>query len=519
MFYSEQRHLQESLKTYLTVLKPILKKLNFTTKNLHIEDLCQMYLNLVQLTATTVHSLRAYFCGTISCLEILLLVHSREVIAAYRRYVHRMCDILAQPGGFAAINELHACQNSEKLFEAPLKRVWRNIELIMEIRKGERAEAYLTFLSDRLTAWERFKSDKDVAIEQARKTCKFWESAGKSLTTRLLVDDRRLLLDSKAVPLKWPSSGRFATHWWMLFNDVFCRSSGVTAELHVYPLKTLWVTQSRGAIRVVTPEETFILNDPTKEWFTALAAGVRRSLDRSPGLSMPSHRNASYTFSDKHPKYARAKYFGRWQDGQMHGMGHLEFADGRVFNGQIVLGEISGFGRMFTPNVGIYAGEFVAGKYHGSGVLEMKDQTTYEGHFRDGVFSGHGILRTVGYTYIGDFVNGMKCGYGVLDDAFGGDKYMGMFVDARRSGFGMCVTMDGNHFEGIFVADALAGEGVAVFKDGSYYEGELNVEGPIGKGTMFMPTMEIQSEVSLLIGKNLKFVVNDLEYLTDDRTR
>lgn len=499
--HSEQRHLQESLRTYLTVLKPILKKLNFTTKNPHIEDLCQLYLNLVHISAATVRSLRAYFRGRIGCLELLLLVNSREIIAAHRRYTQRFCDILAQPGGFRVINELQSCQNSEKLFEAPLKRVWKNIELIGELRTTEQSEVYQAFLNDRLTAWERFKIEKDLAIDQARNTCRFWEVAGKSLTNRLYVADRRLVLESKTVPLKWPSGGRFASHWWMLFNDVFCRSSGVSGELHVYPLKTLWVTQCRGSMRVVTPEETFMLTEQTSElkqqWFAALAAGVRRSLDRPPGLNMPSHRNASYTFGDRHTKYAKAKYFGRWLEGQMHGMGHLEFADGRVFNGQMVSSEISGFGRMFTPGIGIYAGEFVAGKYHGFGRLEMKGHRTYEGHFRDGLFCGHGVMRTDGYTYIGEFANGMKCGYGVLDDAFGGDKYMGMFVDERRAGFGVSITMDGNYFEGIFVADTLAGEGVAVFENGSYYEGEMTMTGPNGKGTMFLPALEVKSEVSI----------------------
>lgn len=46
----------------------------------------------------------------------------------------------------------------------------------------------------------------------------------------------------------------------------------------------------------------------------------------------------------------------------------------------------------------------------------------YEGHFKDGVAHGHGLqkqghfMASVASVYIGEWVNGVKQGYGVMDD-------------------------------------------------------------------------------------------------------
>jgi hypothetical protein len=53
----------------------------------------------------------------------------------------------------------------------------------------------------------------------------------------------------------------------------------------------------------------------------------------------------------------------------------------------------------------------------------------YEGHFKDGVAHGHGLqkqghfMASVASVYIGEWANGVKQGYGVMDDIV-----TGMFV-------------------------------------------------------------------------------------------
>lgn len=93
---------------------------------------------------------------------------------------------------------------------------------------------------------------------------------------------------------------------------------------------------------------------------------------------------------------------------------------------------------------------------------------------------------------------GAQNGYGVLDNSQTGEKYMGMFVDNKRSGHGFCITVDGQYFEGIFADDELCGAGVAVFTDGSYYEGDLTMNGPNGRGTLYLPGDAVRNEVSII---------------------
>ena len=38
-------------------------------------------------------------------------------------------------------------------------------------------------------------------------------------------------------------------------------------------------------------------------------------------------------------------------------------------------------------------------------------------------------------------MNGVKSGYGVLDETIGGNKYLGMFHDSKKHGFGVYISM------------------------------------------------------------------------------
>lgn len=522
-----------------------------------VEALCDGHQQLVRLAANSVRSMHAHFRGQLPAAELPALRHSAAHISAHRRYTRRLADLLAMP---AALNGqadgflhgfLHGTADAAAKSDAfdaggshdgvdtvemlcrPLRRADQVVELLSTLMLSNDAPAAeplnascsstTSVLAERRQAWERCKADTDRAIDRALATGTLWQLAGRTLTGWLYRRDRRLVLDSKEAPLKWPAGGRFVTHWWMLFDDVLCRSSGLTAsELHVYRLETVWADRgdeplpSASAahplkspagtavtvLRVRTPEETFDLLEPTKgtavepRWLLALQSAIRRRLRRGQPAALAAsaanhhRRQAAHTFGERHARYARAKYFGGWLAGRMHGLGQLELVDGTVYNGQFADGELCGYGRMFTPGVGVYVGDFVAGRYHGRGVLEQRSgrASKYAGHFRGGLYDGHGVLQTDQYTYVGEFRAGRKSGYGVLDDAVAGDKYMGTFAEDKRSGAGVLITMEGGYFEGGFVEDRLCGEGVAMLADGVWYEGEMTAWGPSGKGSLCVPT-------------------------------
>lgn len=74
---------------------------------------------------------------------------------------------------------------------------------------------------------------------------------------------------------------------------------------------------------------------------------------------------------------------------------------------------------------------------------------------------GHGIRKQGDFTssnatiYTGEWFNGVKQGYGVMDDIGKGEKYLGTWSDNKKNGCGLIVTLDGIYYEGLFMQDVL----------------------------------------------------------------
>lgn len=110
------------------------------------------------------------------------------------------------------------------------------------------------------------------------------------------------------------------------------------------------------------------------KWFQFIEQHIKCSLGESAlNKNILACRFTAYTFSEKHKIYAKCKYIGGWYCGKMHGLGHLEYPDGRTFTGQFDMGAINGIGRFVVPNVSCYEGHFLNGKYDGCGNLEVQN--------------------------------------------------------------------------------------------------------------------------------------------------
>lgn len=524
---NEQNLLQSLLEMNTDIVRPFIKKIYSINHSQAYDQLFLHFTTIINLVALNIRSVLDYYQLRINCLEIVMINNCIEMCTALKHYLRVFCDITCI-NGFNTINLLSGRPNrgsrevlraldTKKSFYRPFDRLHSYVGLIEELLAIETNESTKLVLEDRKCSWEKLINEKNIAIEASEKTIEFWNTIGKNLVTTFQMPERRILLDSRNISLKTVNSGRFSSNWFILFSDMLCYHSGT---VQIYPLRTLWIESiadsdvRKNSLKLISPEETLIVITKTHEdklqWLESIENSIRICLGKSSTAKVPQYRNASYTFSDKHPKYPGAKYFGRWFSGQMQGVGHLEFADGKVYNGQMWKGQMQGFGRMFTPNLGIYEGNFESGKFHGFGVLEMKNKGCYEGNFKDGQYFGHGIMRCDSYTYIGEFRNNVKTGYGVLDETNSGDKYMGMFVDNKKNGFGICITMDGNYFTGLFVNDSLYGDGMAILANGSYYEGDLTMIGPNGKGSFYVPLeeepgeeYEIENNVPLMRGNIL----------------
>ncbi|PNF38029.1 hypothetical protein B7P43_G02377 [Cryptotermes secundus] len=283
-----------------------------------------------------------------------------------------------------------------------------------------------------------------------------------------------------------------------LGTDVFVHVSGGNQNVH--PLTTVWVDAIQdtdtvqNAIQLTMPEETLVVHTPTPhakmEWFQSLQGAIKKSLQKNHSHVPPAVRTAKYVFT-KHHLYKDAKYTGRWYSGKLQGPGKLEWPDGKVYVGQFQNSQMNGIGRMENPGISTYEGQWKDGQQDGYGIMKYTNGDVYEGHFKDGVAHGHGLqkqghfMASVASVYIGEWVNGVKQGYGVMDDIVTGEKYLGYWSNNMKHGCGLIVTLDGIYYEGVFTQDVLTGHGIMVFEDGTHYEGEFRAAGVFsGKGTL-----------------------------------
>ncbi|XP_052757842.1 LOW QUALITY PROTEIN: alsin [Galleria mellonella] len=525
-----QRYLEEMLLIYHSLIKPFLKKSKVV--NLHsiiYETVCDIFGDILNITALNVLSMWQYAEKHIIECDISLIKNLEEYIYLYRKYYVAVSNLIVI-GGFSQINSIvdvpssiynlfsdqlpsNKQKNNKKTLEAivalafvqPLTRLSSYKCIAQSIlryktkrKKGDVKAAIEERLTKVISSLDSLIEEQEKKRKEADITKLFWETTGKSLE-QYRTPERRLVRESKSRPLNLVNPGRFSSHWFVLFNDLFIHVNGSTPNLH--PLETVWIesvsnTESLlNVIQLTTPEEVISLSTSSEhektEWLHAFNTSIRTKLNKDPTFKPPSIRSADYTFSSKIPFYKDSKYSGRWLDGKTHGNGRLEWPDGKLYVGQFQLNALCGHGKMEIPTVGIYEGQWKDNLQNGYGVMKYVTGDIYEGYFKDGQPHGHGIKKQGDFTsssatiYTGEWVNGVKQGYGVMDDIGKGEKYLGNWSDNKKHGCGLIVTLDGIYYEGLFMQDVLTGHGVMVFEDGTHYEGEFRSAGVFsGKGVL-----------------------------------
>ncbi|CAD8131683.1 unnamed protein product [Paramecium octaurelia] len=92
----------------------------------------------------------------------------------------------------------------------------------------------------------------------------------------------------------------------------------------------------------------------------------------------------------------------------------IEYADDTIYYGQINITKRHGMGAMYDKNKNlIYLGQWDNDKYHGLGIL-VKDGYTYKGEFVNGILEGQAIEEGNQSKFYGYYKNGQKNGPGTL---------------------------------------------------------------------------------------------------------
>ncbi|ORC90235.1 MORN1 protein [Trypanosoma theileri] len=185
-------------------------------------------------------------------------------------------------------------------------------------------------------------------------------------------------------------------------------------------------------------------------------------------------------------------YVGNWVGGLPNGEGEWKWEDGDVhYKGTLKAGLPHGEG-VFTTSKIVYEGSFSLGFPDGQGKIswDLGDgkEDTYEGGWKEGHLSGKGSIKLHdGSSYIGEWVTGVKEGYGI-ENVPGNYHYTGNFKDGKRNGKGTLHSEgDGLIYEGDFVMNEITGYGKMQLEDGTVMTGEFLQGKPNGKVEVTLP--------------------------------
>lgn len=142
------------------------------------------------------------------------------------------------------------------------------------------------------------------------------------------------------------------------------------------------------------------------------------------------------------------EYTGCEADGVPHGLGTMNYEDGRTYTGEWQVGRWHGHGKSIFPNGDTYTGDYYKDQRHGVGRYEWNDGRVYDGYFERDHRHGRGVYSWPdGSVYTGDFKTGLRHGYGSYTFA-NGSVYTGNWESGRYHGKGEISWKDGRSYKG-----------------------------------------------------------------------
>lgn len=160
----------------------------------------------------------------------------------------------------------------------------------------------------------------------------------------------------------------------------------------------------------------------------------------------------------------------------------IDFGEG-IYEGETVDGVMHGYGTARWVSGDTYTGEWRNDVFHGRGVYKWADGDQYNGEYQEEKQHGEGTLIDSTGTYVGQWANDVREGFGKQTYVSSGDFYEGEWHNDMRHGKGKQVSSNGAVYEGEWLNDQHHGVGMARNANGDVYEGEFFNNKANGKGT------------------------------------
>lgn len=193
----------------------------------------------------------------------------------------------------------------------------------------------------------------------------------------------------------------------------------------------------------------------------------------------------------------------------------INYLNGDTYNGTLNEGLLNGIGTYYYYDLNqTYVGEWVNGKRCGQGNLSTNEALLYEGDWKDDEKNGYGSFITEEIKYSGYFQNNKMHGEGNWVHSIG-DLYQGTFVNGLKCGLGKMHCKSGYNYEGFFKNDKYEGKGVLTDPKGIKYQGSF-IKGVLtGEVTVILPN----SKIAFVVFTNGVVLDNKASIINDDGTK
>lgn len=156
-----------------------------------------------------------------------------------------------------------------------------------------------------------------------------------------------------------------------------------------------------------------------------------------------------------------------------------EIDENEIFSGQTITGN----GELHFANGNTYKGDLKRGLMDGKGIFSWPDGVVYEGTFTKNRLTGTGVYKWPdGSHYEGDIVESLRQGKGTFTSAKGNITYTGDWLNGLKHGFGVLNYDNHSVYEGEFQFGFKHGEGVMRYKSGNVYKGSYRFDKKSGYG-------------------------------------
>jgi hypothetical protein len=178
------------------------------------------------------------------------------------------------------------------------------------------------------------------------------------------------------------------------------------------------------------------------------------------------------------------RYAGDWINDKATGKGSLRFANGNQYEGDVIDGQPQGTGRIVYASAEQYEGQLRQGVPHGKGSYLWVNGQRYEGEWVNDKPHGQGVMRFAnGNRYEGAMQAGQAHGKGRMTFS-AGDQYDGQFDQGAFQGAGTFTWKVGDRYEGQWLAGKKHGLGTFTWVSGDRFEGEFKDDAMTANGTL-----------------------------------